>query len=112
MSQGLSITAASAALGFTRECAYQWSYTIPDFKWALELGRGKRLFFLERGLLAAKDYPTVTSRIFALKNADRHEWGGGQVIEHSGKEDRPWVTKIELVAGERDPSLPPLDITE
>ena len=74
MSEGLSITAASAELGFTRESAYQWASTIPYFKAALELGRGKRLAFLERGLLAAKDSPTVTSRIFALKNADGYEW--------------------------------------
>lgn len=96
MGEGLSLTAAAAELGITRECAYQWAYTKPEFRQALELGRGKRLLFLERGLLAAKDSVTVASRSFALKVADRFEWGDRQL--GPGEEQPLKEIKIRIVS--------------
>lgn len=74
MATGLSLTAAAAEIGFHRWTIYRWAEEHPEFSDALKLARGKRVLFLERGLLAAPDGPTVTSRIFALKNADPEEW--------------------------------------
>jgi transposase len=92
MGEGLSLTAAAAELGLTRECCYNWAYTKPEFRQALELGRGKRLLFLERGLLAAKDSVMVASRSFALKAADRYEWGDKQPPA-----DEQQLTEIRIV---------------
>lgn len=87
MASGLSLTAAAAELGFHRDTIYTWEAAHPEFADALKLARGKRVLHLERGLLEAKDGPTVTSRIFALKNADREEWRDKQETETTVKAD-------------------------
>lgn len=45
-----------------------------EFLDSVKGGKGLRLFKLEGDLLLAPDGPTVTGRIFALKNADPAEW--------------------------------------
>jgi transposase-like protein len=74
MRQGYSITAAAAQLGFHRDTIYEWASVHPEFSDALKQGRGLRVFKLETDLLSAPDGPTVTARIFALKNAAPDEW--------------------------------------
>lgn len=74
MATGLSITAAAAAMGFHRDTIYEWAKTHEDFSDALKRGRGVRVLKLEQDLMRAPDGPTVTARIFALKNADPTEW--------------------------------------
>lgn len=74
MKDGYSLTASAATLGFHRRRIYDWEEKHPEFAHAIKIARGLRLHKLETDLLAAKDAPTVTSRIFALKNADAEEW--------------------------------------
>jgi DNA-binding XRE family transcriptional regulator len=101
MGEGLSLTAAAAELGICRETVYAWEREIPEFSDAVKLARGKRTLKLERDLLRAPDGPTVTSRIFALKNAMPDEWREKQTTELSGPDGKPIesnvVTRIELV---------------
>lgn len=81
MTTGLSLTAAAAELGFHRQRVYEWEEAHPEFADAVKLARGKRTLKLERDLLMAPDGPTVTSRIFALKNAAPDEWREKQEVE-------------------------------
>ena len=74
MAQGYSLTAAAADCDIHRDTVYDWEAKYPEFSDALRLRRAKRLSFLELGLIGAPDGPTVTSRIFALKNASPQEW--------------------------------------
>lgn len=89
MATGLSITAAAADLGFHRDTIYDWAKKHSEFSDALKLARGKRVLKLERDLMTAQDGPTVTSRIFALKNADPEEWRDKIQNEHTGKDGAP-----------------------
>lgn len=89
MGQGYSLTAAASQIGVHKMTVYQWEKDIPEFSDAIKLARGKRLFKLENDLLGAKDGPTVTSRIFALKNADRDEWTERVTNELTGKDGAP-----------------------
>lgn len=98
MATGLSLTAAAAELGFHRDTIYAWEAAHPEFSDALKLARGKRVLSLERGLLEAKDGPTVTSRIFALKNADREEWRDKQDVETTLKADDTIAALMERIA--------------
>lgn len=84
MASGLSLTAAAAELGFSRETVYAWEREKPDFSDAVKLARSKRTAFLEKRLLAADTGPVVTSSIFALKNACAAEWRDKQEHEHTG----------------------------
>lgn len=74
MEEGLSVSAAAGALGIHRQRVYDWEKKHPKFADTIKVARCKRLLFLERRLLDASDGPTVTSSIFALKNASPEEW--------------------------------------
>ena len=74
MSRGFSLTAAAAHCNIHRQTVYDWEAKHPEFSDAIKLGRAKRAAFLEIGLIGAPDGPTVTSRIFALKNAAPDEF--------------------------------------
>ncbi len=97
MGEGLSFMAACASLGVHRTTAYDWVKEYPDFAAAHELGRGKRVLFLERDLLKAESGPQVTSRIFALKNAAPEEWRDKHEHEHGGKGGGPLQVVISAV---------------
>jgi hypothetical protein len=74
MRKGFSLTAAAGYCNVHRQTVYDWEAKHPEFSDAIKLGRDKRAAFLEIGLIGAPDGPTVTSRIFALKNAAPHEF--------------------------------------
>lgn len=93
MATGLSLTAAAAALGFTRQSIYDWEAAHPDFAEAMKLARGKRTLKLEQDLLTLENGPQVTARIFALKNADPTEWREKTVQELTGKDGGPIETR-------------------
>ena len=97
MSQGFSKTAAAGFIGVCKTTLDTWCAEHPDFLGAVKRGETKRTLFLEESLLKAPDGPTVTSRIFALKNAAPDEWREKQIVEHGGVGGNPIevaVTKV------------------
>jgi DNA-binding XRE family transcriptional regulator len=96
MAQGYSLTAAASELNVSRETVYAWEKdgNHPAFSDAVKLARGKRTFKLETDLLKAPDGPTVTSRIFALKNACAEEWREKVETETYGKGGGPIQVNI------------------
>lgn len=98
MSEGLSLTAAMAELGYHRQTAYDWQEKYPEFSDAVKIGQGKRQLFLERRLLSADASPVVTSSIFALKNTGTGDWRDKQELDHTSSDGSMTPQKIELVA--------------
>jgi hypothetical protein len=98
MSEGLSLTAAMAELGYHRQTAYDWQEKYPEFSDAVKLGQGKRQLFLERRLFSADSGPVVTSSIFALKNTGTGDWRDKQELDHTSSDGSMTPQKIELVA--------------
>ncbi len=105
MATGLSFMAACAELGVHRTTAYDWAKEYPEFADALNLGRGKRVLFLERRLLGQPNAdgevvmsgPVVTSTIFALKNAAPEEWRDKHEHEVGGKGGAPIQINITAI---------------
>lgn len=93
MSTGLSKAAAAGVLGIARDTFLQWESDHPGFSAAVKRGEAARTLHLEQDLLSAPDSPTVTSRIFALKNACPDEWRDRQSLEHTGKDGGPIKTQ-------------------
>lgn len=93
MAEGLSLTAAMAAIGFHRDTALDWAQKYPEFSGAIKRGQAKRTLILEQQLLSAEQGPRVTARIFALKNAAPDEWKDKVTTEHAGS--------IEVVSKEQ-----------
>lgn len=83
MKTGLSKTAAAGAIGIARSTFAEWEKDHPRFSEAVKLGEAARTLSLEQDLLSAPDGPTVTSRIFALKNAAPEEWREKQEVAHT-----------------------------
>lgn len=108
MRRGFSLTASAAKLGFHRQTFYDWEKKHPAFSDDIKKARGLRLYKLEKDLLEARDGPKVTSRIFALKNADAQEWRDVVRQEHTGAvrvEESPGeiinreLTRLTVVGG-------------
>ena len=97
MATGLSLTAASAELGFHRQRAYEWAERHPDFADAIRHAKGKRVAVLERDMLDSTEGPRVTARIFALKNADQVEWNSADRVAIGGDPDNATPIKTESV---------------
>lgn len=106
MSKGLSKTAAAGAIGIARSTFSEWEKDHPRFSEAVKRGEAARTLSLEQDLLAAPDGPTVTSRIFALKNAAPDEWRDKQSFEHTGKDGADLVTVIRIVAADGNSNDP------
>jgi hypothetical protein len=99
MEQGYSLTAAAARMGFARQTIYNWADQHPEFLDSVNLAKGLRTFKLESDLLAAESGPTVTSRIFALKNAAPDEWREKQSVEHGVSPESPLARLAKELAG-------------
>lgn len=84
MATGLSLTAFAGDIGVARSTINEWIDNHPEFSEAVKIAKAKRTAALERSMLAAESGPAVTSRIFALKNADPDEWRDKREHEHSG----------------------------
>lgn len=85
--EGLSLSAAAAAMGFYRQRVYDWMEDRPEFEAQVRHAQGKRLEYLERRLMNTNmPAAQVTAMIFALKTADKHEWREKIDIEHTGKD--------------------------
>jgi hypothetical protein len=87
MAFGFSLTATAGIMGFSRQTFHNWAEKYPDFLDSVGRAKALRTYALELGLLHAPDGPTVTARIFALKNAAPEEWREKQEIEHTGDGD-------------------------
>jgi hypothetical protein len=96
MATGLSLAAAAAELGIHRQRVYEWMERYPDFADTVKLAQAKRLLYLERRLLTAADGPTVTSTIFALKNASPEDWRDRREVEVTRKTTPEQLSDDEL----------------
>jgi hypothetical protein len=92
MGQGFSLTAFAGEIGVSRETVYEWERSNPEFSDAIKKARAKRVTCLERQLLGSENGPSVTARIFALKNACPDEWREKQAVELTGKDGGPIET--------------------
>lgn len=93
MGRGYSLTAFAGSIRVSRECVYEWERTIPEFSDAVKAARSARVSVLEEQLLGMENGPSVTARIFALKNACPDEWREKQALELSGKDGGPIETQ-------------------
>lgn len=89
MSEGFSKTATAGLLGVCKSTFDNWCKEHKEFLGAVKNGEAARTAKLETDLIAAKDGPTVTSRIFALKNAAPDEWRDKVTNEHTGQGGGP-----------------------
>ena len=92
MALGFSKTAVAGFMGIARSTFHLWAEEHPEFSDAVKEGETARTYKLEGDLLSAPDGPTVTSRIFALKNAAPDEWRDKQDVELTGKGGGPIET--------------------
>lgn len=83
MAEGLSLTAAMASLGFTRQSAHDWAKLYSEFAYAIALGHAKRSLALERKGLSAESGPQVTYAIKALANCNAEDFRERKEIEHT-----------------------------
>ena len=86
MSRGLSKMAAAGVIGVSRDTFRQWEIDHPRFSARVKMGEAARTLSLEQDLLEAPDGPTVTSRIFALKNAAPDEWRDRKEVDHQSSD--------------------------
>ena len=93
MASGFSKFATAGSLGVSKQTFDTWCHAHPEFLAAVKEGETMRTLKLEADLLAAPDGPTVTSRIFALKNAAPEEWRDRQMHEMTGKDGGPIKTE-------------------
>lgn len=84
MASGLSLTAAAAELGFTRQTAWNWGKEHPEFFDLLELGKGKRALMFERGLISTENAVKAANIRFALTKVAPEEWAEVTRTEVSG----------------------------
>lgn len=99
MAGGLSITAASAVMGFCSETIHEWARRHTEFSAALKRGRACRTLYLERKLLASVDSASVTASIFGLKNAAPTEWRDKHELEHNTAPDDPLLAFLRSING-------------
>lgn len=110
MGEGYSKTATAGALGVCKATFDTWCKEHPEFLGAVKEGETLRTLKLEGDLMRAPDGPTVTSRIFALKNAAPDEWRDKQQVEHGGIGGGPIQFNImPVAAGTFIPSDKPAD---
>jgi hypothetical protein len=97
MGQGFSLTAFAGHIGVSRDTIYEWERAIPEFSDAVKKARAKRVTCLEGQLLGMENGPSITARIFALKNACPDEWREKQAVELTGADGGAIVQRIERV---------------
>lgn len=83
MREGYSKTAVAGFIGICKQTLLNWCDQHKEFFDAVKAGEAMRTMKLEGDLLQAPDGPTVTSRIFALKNAAPDEWRDKTVTENT-----------------------------
>ncbi len=94
MELGFSKTATAGKLGVSKQTFANWCQAHPEFLAAVKEGETLRTLKLETDLLGATDGPTVTSRIFALKNAAPDEWRDKRISELTGADGGPIQTEV------------------
>jgi hypothetical protein len=113
MATGLSVTAASAAMGFDRATIQRWAQKNPDFAAALNRAKCARVLYGERKLLASVDGPAVAAAIFMLKNADPDEWRERREQVTSTAPDDPLLAYLKSIDGRvlRPAEPPTIDVS-
>lgn len=87
--KGKSLTAFAGSIRVARSTINEWIDHHEEFSEAVKIAKAVRVDQLEDDLLSAEQSAKVTSRIFALKNADPDEWKDRQDHRHGGDPDNP-----------------------
>jgi len=74
MSQGFSLTASAAKIGFTKQTIHNWMAAHPEFLDAMNQARGLRQYFLEDKLLSTQNGAAVNACKYALACAFPDDW--------------------------------------
>jgi hypothetical protein len=101
MAMGYSLTATAGIMGFHRDIFSDWIKKFPDFSDSVKKAKGLRAFKLETDLFNAGDGPTVTSRIFALKNAAAEEYLEKDDRNFGGDMDTPLSRLYDAICGSK-----------
>lgn len=116
MAGGLSLTAASAAMGFDPDTLREWGRRYPEFLASLKRGRACRTLYLERKLNLSVDGAAVTAAIFGLKNAAPDEWRDKHEVVTSTAPDDPLLAYLKSIDGRvlrpREPVTIEADFTD
>lgn len=97
MGQGYSLTAFAGSIDVCKDTVYEWEKTIPEFSDAIKRARDKRVMKLESDLMDAQQSAVMTSRIFLLKSAARHEYSEKQ--DDNGDSVVKLAEALSLLAG-------------
>lgn len=105
MGQGYSLTAFAAEIEVARDTVYEWESAIPDFSDAIKRARDARVRCLEKSILNTELSPVVTSRIFMLKCAAKHEYNeNSEIKELLNAVSKLTRTVIDNAPGFQDPA--------
>lgn len=98
MAQGYSLTAFAGSIKKARDTIYRWMTEYSEFSDAVSRGRAARVTALEVKLLRARYGAQSSSAIFALKNADPHEWRDMRSVDHTHNVTLTKMTDEQLLA--------------
>lgn len=98
MGLGFSKTATAGFIGVCKTTFDNWCASHDEFLVAVKRGEAARTLKLETDLLSAADGPTVTSRIFALKNAAPDEWRDKREVANTHDVADPIKEMFEQIA--------------
>lgn len=99
MASGLSVTAASAAMGFCPDTIYEWARRHPDFSENLKHAKASRTLYYERKLNGCVDGPAVAAAIFGLKNCAPAEWRDKHEVVTKTADDDPLLAFLKSIDG-------------
>jgi hypothetical protein len=112
MSQGISLSAFAGTIRVSKETVYAWLSEHRDFSDAVARAKSTRLLKLEQKLLGARYGAQSSAAIFALKNADPHEWRDMRQVTHEHSHTLTAMSDEQLLAiaqGRSD--APMIDVT-
>ncbi len=84
MTKGFTLTAWAGSIGISRETAYAWARTHPEFSDAVATGRAARQRYWEQRLMGVEAGAANSGIIFALRNCCQEDWADKHEVQHSG----------------------------
>ena len=94
-----------------RDTIYQWLSDHSEFSDAVARARSTRVLALEEKLLSARYGAQAATSIFALKNADPHEWRDMRSVSHEHNITLQTMSDEQLLAIAQGGSHAMVDVT-